>query len=173
MAQSRKAQSPKRRRRRSLFALLVLLLFFLLFKLNPFLAGVLPGGGRWESDPKPDPIQQGMIQILVVRGPQKFPSEDIGDFIIRRSDGSFAFFFVNAVDDALMGVTHVLRGEDHLTNTPRQIALLQAMELPIPTYGHISLIVDAHGAPLSKRGGSLSVQELREIRREERHIAGR
>ena len=99
----------------------------------------------------------------VVRGPQKFPSEDIGDFIIRRSDGSFAFFFVNAVDDALMGVTHVLRGEDHLTNTPRQIALLQAMELPIPTYGHISLIVDAHGAPLSKRGGSLSVQELREM----------
>ena len=99
----------------------------------------------------------------MVRGPQKFPSEDIGDFIIRRSDGSFAFFFVNAVDDALMGVTHVLRGEDHLTNTPRQIALLQAMELPVPTYGHISLIVDAHGAPLSKRSGSLSVQELREL----------
>jgi len=99
----------------------------------------------------------------VVRGPQKFPSEDIGDFIIRRSDGSFAFFFVNAVDDALMGVTHVLRGEDHLTNTPRQIALLQALGLPVPTYGHISLIVDAHGAPLSKRSGSLSVQELREM----------
>ena len=99
----------------------------------------------------------------VVRGPQKFPSEDIGDFIIRRSDGSFAFFFVNAVDDALMGVTHVLRGEDHLTNTPRQIALLQALGLPVPTYGHISLIVDAHGAPLSKRSGSLSMQELREM----------
>ena len=99
----------------------------------------------------------------VVRGALKFPSEDIGDFIIRRSDGSFAFFFVNAVDDALMGVTHVLRGEDHLTNTPRQIALLQALDLPVPTYGHISLIVDAQGAPLSKRSGSLSVQELREI----------
>jgi len=99
----------------------------------------------------------------VVRGAQKFPSEDIGDFIIRRSDGSFAFFFVNAVDDALMGVTHVLRGEDHLTNTPRQIALLQALQLPVPIYGHISLIVDAHGAPLSKRSGSLSVQELREM----------
>ena len=99
----------------------------------------------------------------VVRGPQKFPAEDIGDFIVRRSDGSYAFFFVNAVDDALMGVTHVLRGEDHLTNTPRQIALLQALNLPVPTYGHISLIVDAHGAPLSKRSGSLSVQELREL----------
>ncbi len=99
----------------------------------------------------------------VVRGSLKFPAEDIGDFIIRRSDGSFAFFFVNAVDDALMGVTHVLRGEDHLTNTPRQIALLEALGLPVPTYGHISLIVDEHGAPLSKRSGSLSVQELREM----------
>ncbi len=99
----------------------------------------------------------------LVRGAQKFPSEDIGDFIIRRSDGSFAFFFVNAIDDAMMGVTHVLRGEDHLTNTPRQIALLQALNLPAPIYGHISLIVDAQGAPLSKRSGSLSVQELREV----------
>ena len=99
----------------------------------------------------------------VVRGAQRFPSEDIGDFIIRRSDGSFAFFFVNAIDDALMGVTHVLRGEDHLTNTPRQIALLQALNMPAPIYGHISLIVDAQGAPLSKRSGSLSVQELREM----------
>lgn len=99
----------------------------------------------------------------LVRGPQKFPSEDIGDFIIRRSDGTFAFFYVNALDDALMGVTHVLRGEDHLANTPRQIAILQALGLPVPQYGHISLIVDSHGAPLSKRTGSLSVQELREL----------
>ncbi len=99
----------------------------------------------------------------LVRGAQKFPSDDIGDFIIRRSDGSFAFFFVNAVDDALMGVTHVMRGEDHLTNTPRQIAMLQALELPVPTYAHISLIVDKQGAPLSKRGGSLSLQELKEL----------
>ena len=99
----------------------------------------------------------------LVRGTLKFPSEDIGDFIIRRSDGSYAFFFVNAVDDALMGVSHVLRGEDHLTNTPRQIALLQALGLSVPIYGHISLIVDEHGAPLSKRGGSLAVQELREM----------
>lgn len=99
----------------------------------------------------------------VVRGAQKFPSDDIGDFIIRRSDGSFAFFYVNALDDALMGVTYVLRGEDHLTNTPRQIALLQALLLPVPVYGHISLIVDSKGAPLSKRSGSMSVQELREL----------
>jgi glutamyl-tRNA synthetase len=99
----------------------------------------------------------------LVRGAQKFPSEDIGDFIIRRSDGTFAFFYVNAIDDALMGVSHVLRGEDHLTNTPRQIAILDALGLPVPQYGHISLIVDSLGAPLSKRTGSMSVQELREL----------
>lgn len=99
----------------------------------------------------------------LVRGAQKFPSEDIGDFIIRRSDGTFAFFYVNAIDDALMGVSHVLRGEDHLTNTPRQIAILDALGLSIPQYGHISLIVDTQGAPLSKRTGSMSVQELREL----------
>lgn len=99
----------------------------------------------------------------LVRGPQRFPSDDIGDFIIRRSDGSFAFFFVNAIDDALMGVTHVMRGEDHLTNTPRQIAMMQALGLPVPAYAHISLIVDKQGAPLSKRSGSLSVQELKEL----------
>lgn len=99
----------------------------------------------------------------LVRGPQRFPSDDIGDFIVRRSDGTFAFFFVNAVDDALMRVTHVLRGEDHLANTPRQIALLQALGLSVPAYAHISLLVDKQGAPLSKRSGSLSVQELKEL----------
>lgn len=99
----------------------------------------------------------------MVRGSQRFPADEIGDFIIRRSDGSYAFFYVNALDDALMGVTHVMRGEDHLANTPRQIALLQALQLPTPRYGHISLIVDQAGAPLSKRSGSLSVGELREV----------
>ena len=95
-----------------------------------------------------------------VRGPQRFRSDEIGDFIIRRGDGSAAFFFSNAVDDALMGVTHVLRGEDHLTNTPRQLLLLQALQLPAPAYGHIAMIVGADGAPLSKRHGSQSLREL-------------
>jgi len=98
----------------------------------------------------------------LVRGEQSFPSDDIGDFIIRRADGSPAFFFSNAVDDSLMGVTHVLRGEDHLTNTPRQILLQRALGLPIPNYAHIAMIVGADGAPLSKRTGSRSVKELRE-----------
>lgn len=97
----------------------------------------------------------------LVRGAQVCKSDDIGDFIIRRADGSTAFFFSNAVDDALMGVTHVLRGEDHLTNTPRQILLLEAMGLRVPRYGHISMIVGADGAPLSKRHGSRSIRELR------------
>jgi glutamyl-tRNA synthetase len=97
-----------------------------------------------------------------VRGPQRFATADIGDFVIRRSDGTPAFFFSNAVDDALMGVTLVLRGEDHLTNTPRQILLLEALGLPVPRYAHIALVVGADGAPLSKRTGSMSVHELRE-----------
>ncbi len=98
----------------------------------------------------------------LVRGPQRFDSNEIGDFIIRRGDGSAAFFFSNAIDDALMGVTHVLRGEDHLTNTPRQQLILEALGLQSPRYGHISMIVGHDGAPLSKRHGSRSIRELRQ-----------
>lgn len=97
-----------------------------------------------------------------VRGAQAFASDDIGDFIIRRSDGTPAFFFTNAIDDALMQVSLVVRGEDHLTNTPRQILLLQALALPVPEYAHIALVVGADGTPLSKRHGSRTVQEMRE-----------
>ncbi len=97
-----------------------------------------------------------------VRGPQVFDTADIGDFVIRRSDGTPAFFFCNALDDALMGVTLVVRGEDHLTNTPRQLLLLEALGLPLPDYAHIALVVGDDGAPLSKRSGSKSVEELRE-----------
>src|SRR4029079_338428 len=67
----------------------------------------------------------------------------------------------NAVDDAAMGVTHVLRGEDHLTNTPRQLLLLAALALPKPIYGHLSLLVGHDGAPLSKRHGAASVRDYR------------
>ncbi|MDD5035959.1 MAG: glutamate--tRNA ligase [Methylococcaceae bacterium] len=97
-----------------------------------------------------------------VRGPQKFNTDDIGDFIIRRADGSPAFFFCNAIDDALMGVTHVMRGEDHLTNTPRQLLILKALGLHTPDYAHISLVLGDDGAPLSKRNGSRSINQLRE-----------
>lgn len=97
-----------------------------------------------------------------VRGRQSFRSDDIGDFVIRRADGSAAFFFSNAVDDALMDISHVLRGEDHLANTPRQLLILEALGLPTPAYGHIALIVGEDGSPLSKRHGSRSIRELRE-----------
>jgi glutamyl-tRNA synthetase len=97
-----------------------------------------------------------------VRGRQMFSTSDIGDFVIRRSDGTPAFFLCNAIDDALMGVTLVLRGEDHLTNTPRQLLLLNALGLPVPEYAHIALVVGSDGTPLSKRSGSRSVHELRE-----------
>lgn len=97
----------------------------------------------------------------MVHGHQSFATDDIGDFILRRADGSAAFFFSNAIDDAEMGITHVLRGEDHLTNTPRQLLVLEALGLRAPTYGHLSLLVGADGAPLSKRHGATSVREFR------------
>jgi len=98
----------------------------------------------------------------IVHGEQSFLSDDIGDFIVRRADGSAAFFFCNAIDDATMGVTHVLRGEDHLTNTPRQLLIMDALGLRKPTYGHVSMLTGHDGAPLSKRHGAASVREFRE-----------
>ncbi len=98
----------------------------------------------------------------LVHGEQQFAADGIGDFIIRREDGTAAFFFSNAVDDSVMGVTHVLRGDDHLTNTPRQLFILDALQMRRPEYGHLGLLVGADGAPLSKRHGSTSVGEFRE-----------
>ena len=98
----------------------------------------------------------------LVRGPQAFDPVTIGDFPVRRADGGAVFFFCNAVDDALMGVTHVLRGDDHLSNTPRQLLLLAALGLPAPRYGHLPLLLDAGGSPQSKRRGSVTVAELRD-----------
>jgi nondiscriminating glutamyl-tRNA synthetase len=108
------------------------------------------------------PDDQVIEFIDAVHGPQRFASADIGDFIVRREDGTSAFFFCNAVDDSAMGVTQVLRGDDHLTNTPRQLLVLDALAMRRPAYGHVGLLVGADGAPLSKRHGSTSAQEFRE-----------
>jgi nondiscriminating glutamyl-tRNA synthetase len=116
---------------------------------KPSLRFRVPGGQRMEFED-------------LVHGAQSFLSDDIGDFIIRREDGTAAFFFSNALDDALMQVTHVLRGEDHLSNTPRQRLLLEALGLPPPRYGHVSLLVGDDGAPLSKRHGATGLRELRD-----------
>ncbi len=102
------------------------------------------------------------IQFIdLVKGEQKFDSDDLDDFIVRKEDGSPTFMFANSIDDALMGINLVMRGDDHLSNTPRQIALLKALELDTPEYIHIALFTGDDGAPLSKRNGSLSVQELK------------
>ncbi len=98
----------------------------------------------------------------LVQGEKVFRTDDIGDLIIRRANGMPAFMFCNAIDDAMMHVTHALRGEDHITNTPRQILILQALGLDTPQYGHFSLISGSDGAPLSKRNGSQSIKDMRD-----------
>ncbi len=98
----------------------------------------------------------------LVRGPRRYLSSAIGDFVIRRSDSTPAFFFSNALDDALMNVTHVLRGEDHLGNTPRQLLVLKALNYEAPVYGHLTLLLGEDGGPLSKRRGVKSVRQLQE-----------
>lgn len=108
------------------------------------------------------PAGQTVTFTDLVHGEQRFATDDIGDFIIRRADGSTAFFFSNAIDDALMGVTLVLRGDDHLTNTPRQMLILQALGLPVPAYAHVALLLGMDGAPLSKRHGDVSLRDLRD-----------
>jgi glutamyl-tRNA synthetase len=100
--------------------------------------------------------------IDLVKGPQRFNSSDIGDFIIRRAEGTASFMFCNAIDDSLMKITHVLRGEDHLANTPRQLMILKALKMHAPHYGHLSLITGIDGSKLSKREGSVSLGDLRE-----------
>ena len=108
------------------------------------------------------PAEEDLQWTDLVRGEQHSDTRLLGDFVIRRADGTPAFLFCNALDDALAGVTHVLRGEDHLANTPRQLLLLEALSLPAPAYGHTGLLVGEDGAPLSKRHGHASVAELRE-----------
>jgi glutamyl-tRNA synthetase len=96
-----------------------------------------------------------------IHGPQRFQTDDIGDFVIRRNDGTVSFFLGNALDDSAMGVTLVLRGDDHLANTPRQLLLLEALDMPRPDYGHLPLVLAPSGTPLSKREGAASLTDLR------------
>ena len=98
----------------------------------------------------------------LVRGARSLPATEVADFVLSRSDGSPGFLFANAIDDALMGVTHVLRGEDHLVNTARQLVILEALGLPAPRYGHMPLLSGPDGAKLSKRGGAVSVGGFRD-----------
>ncbi len=108
------------------------------------------------------PSDQKVMFVDLIKGEQVFYTNDIGDFIIRRQDRTASFLFCNAVDDANMKITHVFRGEDHLTNTSRQLLILKALGLHAPYYGHLSLIVGEDGAPLSKRIGAFSLRKMKE-----------
>lgn len=96
-----------------------------------------------------------------VRGVVTFESDGIGDFIIVKSDGIPTYNFAVVLDDATMDITHVIRGEEHLTNTPRQILLYKALRLPLPTFAHVSLILGKDRSKMSKRDGDTSVEEYR------------
>jgi glutamyl-tRNA synthetase len=98
----------------------------------------------------------------VIRGDISFPHSAIDDFVIRRSDGSALYNLAVAVDDRDMAITHVVRGEDHISNTPRQVMILRALGEEPPVYAHLPLLHGPDGKKLSKRHGAASVQELRE-----------
>lgn len=97
----------------------------------------------------------------VVRGAVRFHADTIGDLAILRPDGSPAYNFAVVVDDALMRITHVIRGEDHLSNTPRQILLHEALGFTPPVFAHLSMVMGPDHSPLSKRHGVTSVSEFR------------
>ena len=97
-----------------------------------------------------------------VRGEVRFPHSGIKDFVVARSDGSPLYNLAVAVDDLDMGISHVVRGEDHLSNTPRQVMVLEALGAEPPAYAHLPLLLGPDGKKLSKRHGAASVQELRE-----------
>lgn len=98
----------------------------------------------------------------LIRGEVEFNLDEmVGDFVIQRADGIPTFHLAVCVDDGLMKITHVIRGEDHLSNTPKHILLLEAMGFKPPQYGHLSLIHGPGGEPLSKRLEAVSVREFR------------
>ena len=98
----------------------------------------------------------------IVRGEVRFGSEVIGDPVLVRSDGTPAYNYAVVVDDALMGITHVIRGEDHISNTPRQLLLYEAFGWTPPAFAHVSLVLGPDHGVLSKRHGATSVKEFRD-----------
>jgi glutamyl-tRNA synthetase len=98
----------------------------------------------------------------LIRGQVRFPNAAADDFVIARGDGSVLYNFAVAVDDAEMGITEVIRGDDHLSNTPKQLLVLAALGVAAPRYAHLPLLHGPDGKKLSKRHGAASVQELRE-----------
>ena len=98
----------------------------------------------------------------VIRGDTTFRHTHLDDPVIARADGSVLYNFAVAIDDLDAGITHVVRGEDHLSNTPKQLLVLEALDAPQPVYAHLPLLHGPDGKKLSKRHGAASVQELRD-----------
>jgi glutamyl-tRNA synthetase len=98
----------------------------------------------------------------LIRGDTTFQHTHLDDPVIARADGSVLYNFAVAIDDLDAGITHVVRGEDHLSNTPKQLLVLEALGAPQPVYAHLPLLHGPDGKKLSKRHGAASVQELRE-----------
>ncbi|MEO5740618.1 MAG: glutamate--tRNA ligase [Vicinamibacterales bacterium] len=98
----------------------------------------------------------------LVRGDIRFHTDIIGDQVLLRSDGHPAYNFAVVVDDGLMGVTHVVRGEDHISNTPRQLLIYNALGFTAPAFGHVAMVLGPDHTKLSKRHGAVSVDEFRE-----------
>jgi glutamyl-tRNA synthetase/nondiscriminating glutamyl-tRNA synthetase len=109
----------------------------------------------------PDQTRDVVFQDLV-RGEVRVSSEVIGDPVLLRSDGVPAYNFAVVIDDALMAISHVIRGEDHISNTPRQLLLYEAFGWTPPQFAHVSLVMGPDHSPLSKRHGATSVREFRE-----------
>lgn len=113
---------------------------------------------RFQVDENAEPVKL----KDTIRGEVEMRPDLIGDFIIFRSNGIPVFLFANAVDDALMEISHVTRGEDHLSNTFRQVLLYRALGYKEPVFAHLPMIGDSDGGKFSKRAGSLGIRKLRE-----------
>ena len=109
------------------------------------------------------PLDRGDVVVNdAVHGQVTFAARELDDFVIFRSDGTPTYNFATVVDDAAMKITHVIRGDDHLSNTPRQVMVYEALGAPVPVFAHISMILGTDGKKLSKRHGATSVEEYRD-----------
>jgi glutamyl-tRNA synthetase len=108
------------------------------------------------------PDEGDTVVLDEIRGEVRFPNQTSDDFVIARGDGSALYNLAVAVDDADMGITNVIRGDDHLSNTPKQLLVMEALGVDPPRYAHLPLLHGPDGKKLSKRHGAASVQELRD-----------
>jgi glutamyl-tRNA synthetase len=98
----------------------------------------------------------------LIHGEVKFSPETVGDLVLMKSDGTPTYNFACVIDDADMGITHIIRGDDHLSNTPKQLILYEALGLPVPLFAHVPLILGPDGTRLSKRHGATAVGQFRD-----------